>query len=631
MLFDLHQPTTAVSTPTATDDFYALPFPNALRVRDDGTVNLDRYPRVGGQIDDYLTTIDKSPARFQNAGIFFRFDGAVDPATLPADPGASLADGASVFAVDLTNDVRTPLLTHFTALNYDFIGPNWVAALPVAGFPFHEGHDIAVLITDGLHGSDGKSIARAADFDAVLSDTPSSDSTVASAQTTYAPLRAWLAAHADVAKHVVGGTYFNAGTSTKIMSDLRAAVYAQVPTPPTLDNLAYDGEDQAGVDDIFEGTYPGPNFQQGDPPYSSTGGVIPTPPTVQRMETLRIAITVPKGDPPAAGWPVVIYQHGTGGDYKSFIGDGSGRQAAKVTDASGAVIAQMAMIGTDQVLHGPRAPAGTDVDTAFFNFLNLPAAHDNAKQGALDAFTVVRLIHAVDVASAPTTGKRIKFDASSIYFKGHSQGGLTGPLFLAAEPEVKAAILSGAGGGAHRVAAQQDRAGQHPAGRAGAPARSRRRVPSAAQPDPGLLRGHRPAQLRRASSSASRRRASPPRASSRRSASSTTTRRSRASRRSRSAWACSPRVRSCKRSTGSRSPRRSGARRRSPATSLVGRPPGYCSNIRRPLDTTDTSSFSTFRTRLLKRIAFLRMLRQTEWRASTPRERDHLTDLYGRA
>ena len=123
------------------------------------------------------------------------------------------------------------------------------------------------------------------------------------------------------------------------MSDLRAAVYAQAPAP-TLDNLAYDGEDQAGVDDIYEGTYPGPNFQQGDPPYSSSGGAITNPPTVQRMETLRIAITVPKGDPPAAGWPVVIYQHGTGGDYKSFIGDGSAREAAKVTDATGAVIAR---------------------------------------------------------------------------------------------------------------------------------------------------------------------------------------------------------------------------------------------------------------------------------------------------
>jgi hypothetical protein len=57
----------------------------------------------------------------------------------------------------------------------------------------------------------------------------------------------------------------------------------------------------------------------------------------------------------------------------------------------------------------------------------------------------VRLIHTVN-QTLPTTGKLLKFDTSKIYFKGHSQGGLTGPLFLSAEPEVKAAVLSGAGG-----------------------------------------------------------------------------------------------------------------------------------------------------------------------------------------
>jgi len=447
VLFALHEASTPIATPTLTDDFYAIPFPNALRVRDDGTLNLDRYARVGGQIDDYITTINQSPAHFQNAGVFFRFDAPIDPASLPVDPNASLADGASVFAVDLSSGDKTPLTVHFTAINYDFIGPNWICALPVPGFPFHEGDDIAVLVTDGVHGTDGKPVVPSADFRDTLADAAASDPVVAHAQTVYAPLRSWLAAHADIAAHVVGGTYFNAGTTTKIMADLRAAVYAQVPTPPTLDDLVYDHEDQAGVDDLFEGTYQGPNFQQGDSPYSTSGGAITNPPTVQHMETLRIALTVPEGDPPAAGWPVVIYQHGTGGDYMSFVGDGSGREVANITDATGATISKMVMIGTDQVLHGTRSPPGTDYDTAFFNFLNLPAAHDNPHQGALDAFTVVRLIHTIDVAALPTTGKPLKLDPSRIYFKGHSQGGLTGPLFLSAEPEVKAAILSGAGGG----------------------------------------------------------------------------------------------------------------------------------------------------------------------------------------
>ncbi|MDB4967232.1 MAG: hypothetical protein JWN44_2921 [Myxococcales bacterium] len=436
VLFDLHQPSTAITTPNAVDDFYALPFPNLLRVRADGTVDLTRYARVGGQIDDYIAAVDKSPARFQNAGIFFRLDGPLDPDTLPANAAASLRDDASLFIVDLSTGARSPATARFTALNYDFIGPNWVAVLPLPGFPLHEERDYAVVLTDRLHDAAGHSLHRAVDFESVMQGASGDP---------YAKLRAWLDAN-NLSGHVVGATQFSTGSATRIMSDLRAAVYAQAPAP-SLAGLTYSGEDAAGVNDTYVGNYQGPNFQQGDPPYSSTGGAITNPPKLQRMETLRIAISVPKGDPPADGWPVVIYQHGTGGDYKSFIGDGSAREAASVTDGSGAVVAKLAMIGTDQVLHGPRAPAGTDVQVSFFNFLNLEAAHDNPKQGALDAFQVVRLLHTVDIAAAPTTGKRIKFDTTKIYFKGHSQGGLTGPLFLAAEPEVKAAVLSGAGGG----------------------------------------------------------------------------------------------------------------------------------------------------------------------------------------
>ena len=452
-LFDLEQPNEPLDAPTATRDFYAIPFPNDLRMGADGTVDLTSYPRTVGYVKDYVDTIDDGMRGFsENGGVFFRFDAALDPASLPADYAASIAPGSSVFVVDITPgspsyDQRTPVTTRFTALSYDFIGPNWIGALPDPGFPLREQTTYAAIVTDGLRGADGKAVERAADFDAVVRGQR--------ALPQYAPLLGWMSAHADLAPHVVDAAVFTTGDATSIMAKLRAAVYAQAPAP-TLDALVYDGEDQAGVNDLYEGTYQGPNFQAGDPfnsgmpPYSNGGGNLVFDgdgvPQMQRIETLRIAISVPKGDPPAAGWPVVIYQHGTGGDYKSFIGDGSAREAANVTDGSGAVIAQLAMVGTDQVLHGTRSPPGTNYDLAFFNFINIAAARDNPKQGALDGFQVVRLLHAIDVPSAPTTGRHIKFDTSRIYFKGHSQGGLTGPLFLAAEPEVKAAILSGAGG-----------------------------------------------------------------------------------------------------------------------------------------------------------------------------------------
>src|SRR5581483_11816927 len=143
--------------------------------------------------------------------------------------------------------------------------------------------------------------------------------------------------------------------------------------------LTYAHEDSPGVDDLYEGMYASPNFQVGTAPYLTTGGQIVLDasgaPQVNRMENLRVAMTIPKGATmPAAGWPVVLYAHGTGGDWESFVGDGSGREAARVTDAQGNVLARMAMVSIDLVNNGARVPAGTDVDLAFVNVDNIVAA-----------------------------------------------------------------------------------------------------------------------------------------------------------------------------------------------------------------------------------------------------------------
>jgi pimeloyl-ACP methyl ester carboxylesterase len=103
------------------------------------------------------------------------------------------------------------------------------------------------------------------------------------------------------------------------------------------------------------------------------------------------------------------------------------------------------VIGVDQVLHGPRNPGGSP-DIAFFNFQNPLSARDNTLQGALDNFQLVRLVLDFDHTERHPGGRTIRFDPDRIYFFGHSQGGLTGPPFLAHEPLVKGVVLSGAGG-----------------------------------------------------------------------------------------------------------------------------------------------------------------------------------------
>src|SRR5262249_28323820 len=97
---------------------------------------------------------------------------------------------------------------------------------------------------------------------------------------------------------------------------------------------------------------------------------------------------------------------------------------------------------TDQVLHGPRNPGGNpEID--FFNFANPYAARDNALQGAADAFSQLRLSVGLTIRDGSRT---IKLNPAKVFFFGHSQGGLTGPGFVASEPRLAGAVSSGTAG-----------------------------------------------------------------------------------------------------------------------------------------------------------------------------------------
>src|SRR5262249_18801510 len=146
------------------------------------------------------------------------------------------------------------------------------------------------------------------------------------------------------------------------MGKLRQAVYAlQEPTAKSV----VAGNGGSGFLE-WDGTYDGPIFQSGDSPYLHDGGQILVDasgnPRLDHMEEVRFAVTVPSsGAMPGAGWPIVLYAHGTGGDYRSFIREGIAARLAGLG---------LATISIDQVLHGPRDPTGMDPEYTFFNFQN---------------------------------------------------------------------------------------------------------------------------------------------------------------------------------------------------------------------------------------------------------------------
>src|SRR5207248_2878542 len=201
------------------------------------------------------------------------------------------------------------------------------------------------------------------------------------------------------------------------------------PVPHVTDVVAQ--KSAAGYDRYF-GHYDGsPDYQTGNVPFSTDGGNFSFDasgkPIVQRFFALRYLLDVPTQTAcpmPAKGYPLVLYAHGTGGDYESFDNDGTGASLA------GQCVATM---GIDQIFHGTRPgapPPGPNQESEesflFFNVNNMLAASTNGRQGAVDEVARVALAAGGGLnvpASVSKTGAAILFDADRIGFFGHSQGG----------------------------------------------------------------------------------------------------------------------------------------------------------------------------------------------------------------
>ena len=432
-------------------EFYALPFPNDVRRDDDGHPVMDGYPRLVDIVNRYVDAVETLDGFGTNNAVFTRFSRALDPASLP-DPAAAIDDpAASVYLVDIDPDSpsrgqRWPLRFRFQTYAGWTIGDNWLSALPYPGFPLAQRTTYALVVTDRVRSAGGGDVLPDADWLALRAGVVAvpPDPALDRAQLLYQPLWQYLdQPGGDERDDVVAAAVFTTQSVTSIMGGLRERIW-QLPAPVARDVVELTGAHPDFI--AFDGLYDAPNFQTGTVPYQSPedgGDIVDGPdglPAIQVTEALRFSFTVPHGPMPAAGWPVVLYAHGTGGDFHSYLGD---RTAARLAHEG------LAVISIDQVLHGPRNPFGTP-EINFFNFQNPLSARNNPIQGAADDFSLLRLALGLRYPRGDKsllTYPEVRFDPARVYFFGHSQGGLTGPPFLAYEPLVKGAVLSGAGGG----------------------------------------------------------------------------------------------------------------------------------------------------------------------------------------
>ncbi len=447
--------------------FYDLPFPSDVDREPDGTLDLHDFPvressPVAFLLRRYVALADRATGAGPSSALFFAFDGKLDPASLPPTPADSLAAGASLQLVDVDPaspgfGVRVPATWRFRAEEQTYGPANLLAVLPRLGFPLRRSTRYAAIVTREARGADGAPLGSPLALEELKRGRApdGSGERGAAALALYTPALAALERAGVARERIAAMTVFTSMDAVAGALALRSWSLANEPEPAPLTPLARADvfEDYC----VYEGRVRVPIFQDGTPPYALEGGEIhfdeTGAPLVQRHEDVSFAVTVPRTAPmPAAGWPILLYEHGGSGTYREVIERGPlpdpapGSGPARVLARRG--IAAFGKDGATNVNRGN--PTG---GLLFFNFLNPVAFRDNVRQSAFEQTVAVRMLRRLTIdardcpgadASAAADGL-VRYDPAHVLFMGHSTGSTVGPVFVAMEPAVEGAIFSGSG------------------------------------------------------------------------------------------------------------------------------------------------------------------------------------------
>lgn len=440
----------------ANETFFDHPWPSDLRV-ENGHPRYVGYPnpRLSSLLQQFIDVVGPSTDGFSPAAAgFLRWSGSLDPATLPKTPTDALASSSSVQLIDVDPTSPENGARHLVSLEWrEEEGVYWqahtLAFMPTLGFPLRPQTRYALVVTDAVKSPGGGAVHPSADLAAVLGLAPV-DARTSTAKTALDPALDVLDAAGIARAHIVHLAVYTTADPVGELFAVRDDVHENVPAP-TAHADAWSLKSSGDHFDEYLGKYgPSPNYQAGTIPFETAGSggefqLVGGKPKVVDLFDLRFSLSVPSAAAcpmPASGFPIVLYAHGTGGNYRSYVGEGV---ADSLTQRC------LAVMGVDQIFHGdrpgaPNPPNEAKTEMLFFNFQNPVAGRTNGRQSAIDEVQRARLFTETKMtvpASVAKAGAELRFDGSKLMFFGHSQGGLNGPLYLAADSSARGGVLSG--------------------------------------------------------------------------------------------------------------------------------------------------------------------------------------------
>jgi hypothetical protein len=464
----------------------------------------------------------------------------LDPASLPATEADTLSPGSAALLIDLEAKDAAAALVPASAVIFDnrAHGSSTMTGLtvkPARGIVLSEGHRYAAVVTSALRTRDGAPVGPSEKFyrvregadrqtaaeklygDAVdqavkLVPMLAGKIVAVAPYTTFQASGEMLAMRqivrdqapslklswsaGDVAP--MAPAVFGDGEAASLPAGYTATLDAWLGAPdklpeggddPAADQLGGRAHDQLAV--VGTAVFEAPNFLQepagkgyGDLGYHNIARDAAGKPAVSAEKpTNKIWITValPRSPMPPGGFPVVMVQHGLGGD------------RAALTELANTFAAQgWASVAVDAVTHGARATSSKDliVDKAAFAtrlaqrdmggkvtaawgpkgtydgpdglvdktngsvdffglLLNIASIRDQLRQSALDYCATAELISRPDLDLGPLLARvpGARFDPTRIGYIGNSLSGILGSMVAGIDPIIKTFVLNVPGGG----------------------------------------------------------------------------------------------------------------------------------------------------------------------------------------
>ncbi len=402
-------------------------FPSMEFVGEDGTLDLESvaWPEV----------VDGSPAapeRFTARRGFSPVQTAVidlgitlDPASLPT-PEETQEAGASVQLWDRTTAERLPAFVELDAWP-DNDEPPVMLVRPMV--PVADGHEVAVVLTEGLRDSDGVALSPVDWWWDAVSGRPHAD--LARTASHYEAL------HTELEGLGVQGAVLAFGYPVANSGDLLTGLIDEVQTPTswtwTDTQDTDDGDDLPdGIWRALEAELTGPNWLVDDGAFELDSAGLPVR---QDDASVNLWVYLPESlrEAEAGTAPVWLFGHGIFADpspYFEVDGDPSG--VIDLANRAGAIVVASEWRGLTTRDRLVAVQVGND----FWRFGELA---DKLAEGVVNNAAIVDLIQQGDLFDDPVFEGLA--DPSTLRYHGISLGGIEGATLVANTPELEAAVF----------------------------------------------------------------------------------------------------------------------------------------------------------------------------------------------